>query len=166
MNQTRHFPTPLSWCVIGVLASTVSSGCLAEESSVKESPQIDVRCAVNLGLTPESGLLEDWAGATRSWETVVEENRITLTRRYACGDECAMTEEIVLGGLSDDCPAFVSARVTRTDAGGALGPTAKTTQAKKGTLEIEEWNPKSGVVSGRLESEVRFTFYVSRAPAR
>lgn len=133
---------------------------------MQSNPQIEIRCPVDLGLTPESGLVEDWAGAKRSWEAVVEGDTLTLTRRYSCGDECSITEEIVLGGISEDCPVFVSASAKRSDAGGALGPTSKITRAGKGTLEIEEWNPKLGVVSGHLESEVKFVFYASRAPAQ
>jgi hypothetical protein len=153
------------WLAGGLLAVAAVAGCLAEESGTRNKTEIDVRCPVELGLTPESGVVEDWVGAARAWEARVEDGRLTLTRRYSCGDECAFTEEIVLSGLAEECPAFVSASLKRSDAGGALGPAAKTTAASKGTLEIESWDPESGIVSGRLTSEVKFVFYVSRAPA-
>ena len=165
MSETLKTRPGAFWCAIGLVASLPALGCLAEDSIVKEEPMIEVRCGADLALTPESGVVKDWNGAERSWEAVVEGDTLTLARRYACGDECSITEVIVLAGSAEDCPRFVSASSTRTDAGGALGPTSKTTRAAEGTLEIEEWNPKSGVVSGRLESEAEFTFFVSRAPA-
>jgi len=165
MSETRIIRPGAFWCAMGLVASLLALGCLAEDSSVKDKPMIEVRCGADLALTPESGVVEDWTGAVRSWEAVVEGDTLTLARRYSCGDECSITEEIVLAGFAETCPRFVSASATRTDAGGALGPASKTTRAVKGTLEIESWNPESGVVSGRLESEVKFTIYVSRAPA-
>jgi hypothetical protein len=161
MKEIRDFSAAYMSCVIGMFAFAASPGCLGSDSAAGEDPRIEVRCGVDLGLTPESGVIEDWAGATRSWGAVAEEDTLTLTRRYSCGDECSMTEEIVLAGISEECPRFVSASVTRTDAGGALGSASKTTRAEKGTLEIEEWNPKAGVVSGRLESDARFVFYIA-----
>jgi hypothetical protein len=165
MSETRQTRTGAFWCALGLVTSLLALGCLAEDSNVKEEPMIEVRCGADLGLTPASGTIEDWAGVMRSWKAAVDGDIVTLTRRRSCGDECSITEVIVLAGFAETCPRFVSASSTRTDAGGALGPTSKTTRAAEGTLEIEEWNPKSGVVSGRLESEAEFTFFVSRAPA-
>ena len=166
MKEIRELSVPYVCCVIGMFAFAASPGCLESDSTAGETPKIDVRCGVDLGLTPDSGIFEDWAGAIQSWAVVVDEDTLTLRRRYSCGDECSTTEVMVLTGLKDECPRFVSASVTRSEAGGALGPTSRTTRAAEGTLEIEQWDPESGVVSGRLDSEVKFTFYASRASAR
>jgi hypothetical protein len=146
--------------IIAAVVSMVASGCLSDGSSA-DQPKIDVECPVALQLGPESGTFEDWSGGRCSWESASNDGKVTLTRRSTCGDECGVTEEIVLEGLDQSCPKFVSARVTRTDAGGALGRTEETTRAQKGVLKIQDWGAGSGIISGHLESEVTFTFYAS-----
>ncbi len=142
----------LAFCIVG---------CNIAGSKSEESPQIDVKCDVDLKLTERSGFVVDWNDIQQAWIAAVEEDRLVLTRRGMCGDECAFEDRIVLSGLSGDCPGFVSATTAITDEGGALGPATTVETALNGTLKIQDWDSKKGIFSGHLESEVNLTFFVT-----
>ncbi|MBI4719773.1 MAG: hypothetical protein HY770_00765, partial [Chitinivibrionia bacterium] len=136
-------------CILAACA-----GCQVDQSQNAQPPDVPVECGTNLGLTPESGLKTDWDEVLRGWSWSVDGAQLTLTRKGLCGDECNFTEEIILAGITDSCPQFVSARFAKTDVGGAKGSVVETIQADKGVLKIEKWEYPNGVISGALETEV------------
>ena len=141
--------------------SLIIVGCNIAGSKNDETAKIAVECGVDLKLTEKSGFVVDWNDIQQAWNVAVEEDRLVLTRRGMCGDECAFEDRIVLSGMSEDCPGFLSATVTTTDEGGALGPTTTTETALNGTLKIQDWDSDRGIVSGHLESEVVLTFFAT-----
>jgi hypothetical protein len=54
----------------------------------------------------------------------------------------------------------VSATVTQKDRGSPK-PTPQVKTATRGVLQIQDWNPLGGVVSGRLDAEFSLTFYAT-----
>jgi hypothetical protein len=141
--------------------SLLASACDSAGSRNSRDSGIDVVCGQDLGLTEESGFVVDWADKRQVWKAVLDEDLLVLTRRGMCGDECSFEDEIVLSGVSKECPELVSASVTTTDQGGAGGPAAATEAAQNGTLKIQDWNSAAGTFSGHLESEVVLTFFVT-----
>lgn len=137
------------------------AGCNIAGSKSEENAQIGVECAVDLRLTEKSGFVVDWNDVQQPWNSAIENDEIVFTRRGMCGDECAFEDRIVLSGISDDCPGFVSATTAITDQGGALGPATTVETATHGVLKIQDWDLEKGIFSGHLESEVVLTFYVS-----
>lgn len=120
---------------------------------------ISVVCDEDLDLTPASGIRIDWMDLERGWTVTVDGDEFTLTRRSSCGDECSVTEEIVLNSVDGECPSVVSVRSVLREAMTSQGTVEEVTRATTGTLEIQDWDLESGVFSGRLSTEVEMTFY-------
>lgn len=125
-----------------------------------EAVQIVVECDVDLGLTLESGVRVDWNEDARTWTVAEEGSRITLKRSGMCGDECGWVEEIVFENTGP-CPAFVSARVAQREGMGAKGPVENVTRAAEGKVQLQDWDPQGGIISGRIDAEVAFAFYAT-----
>ncbi|HET6347527.1 MAG TPA: hypothetical protein VFH88_00445 [Candidatus Krumholzibacteria bacterium] len=148
-----------------VLAGLLATACGAGNS---QDVKITVRCDRHLGITEAMKTRGDWGG-TSQWGAVVRGDTLVLSRRGSCGDECRYKEEIVLLAGDRMCPQLVSATKTRTDAG-SVAPAPRIDTATHGTLDVQDWHPGGGVVSGRLKAEFTLTFYVqtptpaSRAP--
>lgn len=140
---------------------TLSVGCRDDQARLDATAAIDVECQANLGLTEASGIIIDWDEQERSWSYSIDAAQITFTRNGMCGDECNFSEKLILAGIADSCPRFVSATYIKTDAGSAHGTVSDTTWAGEGVLRIEKWDYPTGVVSGTLETEVTFTFYIT-----
>jgi len=119
--------------------------------------KIKVVCGEPLQLTPESATRKDWGG-TSVWEAVALEDTLVLSRRGQCGDECSYEERIVFTSLDAACPELVSATVTRNDRGSPV-PTPRVQTATRGTLRIQDWTPTDGIVSGKLDAEIKLVFY-------
>jgi hypothetical protein len=119
-----------------------------------------VRCGVAQELGPADNVRTDWSGETRVWLAEAEDDTLRLTRKGQCGDECSYEEEILLAPLGAACPTFVRARTTRIESGSPLRRMEQVREATKGSVEIQDWHPTGGVVSGRVRAEFEFTFYV------
>jgi len=152
-----------------ILATSLSAFVLAadegcrtpqESSGTSAQPPFTVRCGVALELDASDSVRTDWGGKSGAWLVEAIEDTLQLTRKGQCGDECSFEEEILLAPIGAACPTFVRASVTKTDAGSPLGATKRLREAEKGLLEIQDWNPSGGVVSGRLRAEFELTFYV------
>jgi len=122
---------------------------------------ITVTCDEDLGLTPESGIKIDWMDRERGWAVAVDGNEFTLTRRSSCGDECSVSEEIVLVSVDGECPSVVSVRSVLQEAMTSQGEVETVTRATKGNLEIQDWDLENGILSGRLSAEIVMTFYAT-----
>lgn len=139
----------------------IPGGCRDGQSRLDAPAAIDVECQADLGLTEESGIVIDWDEKERSWNCSIDAAQITFTRSGLCGDECNFIEEMILGSITDSCPRFVSAKYIKIEAGSAAGTVRDTTWATEGTLKIERWEYPTGVLSGTLETEVAFTFFIT-----
>ena len=133
-------------------------GCMTASSQ----PHIKINCGEALQLTSDSATRKDWGG-TSTWEAAAHEDTLVLSRKGQCGDECGYEERIVFTSLDAKCPSLVSAMLTRID-GGSPVPAPRVTTATEGKLRIQDWQPRGGVVSGRLEAEVKLTFYAQVPP--
>jgi len=140
--------TPACALVVCVLAIS----CMAASSHEK----IKVVCGEPLQLTSESATRKDWGG-TSVWEAVALEDTLVLSRKGQCGDECSYEERIVFTSLDARCPDLVSATVTRNDRGDPV-PKPRVQTATRGTLHIQDWKP-NGIVSGKLDAEIKLVFY-------
>lgn len=160
MNLGRLRQALIMTIVFACCILAVCAGCRVDQSQNTQPPDVPVECGVNLGLTPESGLRTGWDETLRGWSWSVDGAQLTLTREGLCGDECNFTEKLILTGITDSCPQFVSASFSKTDVGGAKGSVVETIQAGTGVLKIESWEYPEGIISGTLESEVSFTFYI------
>jgi len=118
--------------------------------------KIKVVCGEPLQLTSESATRKDWGG-TSVWEAVALEDTLVLSRKGQCGDECSYEERIVFTSLDARCPDLVSATVTRNDRGDPV-PKPRVQTATRGTLHIQDWKP-NGIVSGKLDAEIKLVFY-------
>lgn len=144
-------------------------GCQTEQTASSDSAQtvnanpnraaVEVECDVDLGLTKASGIKIDWMDEERIWSVAIDDGQFTLTRHGSCGDECGFVEEISLASADGECPEFVSARRVYHEYMSAKGPSERETRATEGTLEIQDWDVERGIISGKLTSEVEFTFY-------
>ena len=152
------------WLATAVLFWLLPATLLGCEEKVSLPPVlksgVEVRCSVDLGLTEENAVVRDWSGESRRWESRVDGDLVIISARGICGDECGFTYELVLSGLSDECPTFHSGRVRRSAGGSPAGSSRDTTWATQGVLEIQDWDPERAI-SGRLDSEVDFTFYAN-----
>jgi len=119
--------------------------------------KIKVVCGEPLQLTSESATRKDWGG-TSVWEAVALEDTLVLSRKGQCGDECSYEERIVFTSLDARCPDLVSATVTRNDRGDPV-PKPRVQTATRGTLHIQDWKPTDGIVSGKLDAEIKLVFY-------
>lgn len=136
-------------------------GCRATGGEPKDG--VVVTCGATLGLGVENAVRKDWSGELRAWSAEVTGDTLRLVRKGRCGDECTFTEEIVLAGLADPCPRLVRASTSRRDAGSPVRGAGKIVEARRGSLEIQDWNPLAGIVSGRLTTEFKTTFYLNLA---
>jgi hypothetical protein len=152
--------TRSKWICAGALVAGFL-GCRATGGEPKDG--VVVTCGAQLGLGVESGVRTDWSGETHAWSAEVTGDTLRLVRKGRCGDECNFTEEIVLAGISDECPRLVRASTSRRDAGSPVRGAGKIVEARRGSLEIQDWNPLDGVVSGRLTTEFKTTFYLNLA---
>jgi hypothetical protein len=143
-----------AWVSVGVLAVS----CMTASARQK----IKVVCGEDMKLTEASASREDWGGIS-VWTAAAHEDTLVLSRKGQCGDECRYEERIVLTSLSAKCPSLVNAIVTRTDYGSPI-PTPRVQTATHGTLHLQDWKPKGGVVSGTLDAEFKLTFY-AQTPA-
>jgi hypothetical protein len=132
-----------------------------EKDTTPSESAIAVECDVDLGLTPEAGVKIDWMDRERAWTVVVDGGAITLSRLSSCGDECTLTEEIVLTSADGGCPALVSARTVLYESMTWQGDGETETRATTGTLAIQDWDLETGVFSGRLTGELEMTFYAT-----
>lgn len=137
----------------------IALGCMTASSQ----PRIKINCGEALQLTSDSATRKDWGG-TSTWEAAAHEDTLVLSRKGQCGDECGYEERIVFTSLDATCPLLVSATVTRSD-GGSPDPAPRITTATEGKLHIQDWQPRGGVVSGRLEAEIKLTFYAQVPPS-
>lgn len=147
---------PLCLCACGFGSDNTDGEDPAEAES-----SISVVCGEDLNLTPASGIKVDWMDLERGWVVTVVGNEFNLTRRSSCGDECGVTEEIVLVSENGECPSVVSARSVLREGMTSRGTVETVTRATIGSLEIQDWDLESGVLSGRLSAEIAFTFYAT-----
>lgn len=122
-----------------------------------------VTCGAQLGLGAEAAVRQDWSGEPRAWSGEVTGDTLRLLRKGRCGDECNFTEEIILAGIADECPRLVHASTTRRESGSPVPGAGKVVEARHGSLEIQDWRPLDGIVSGRLTTEFKTTFYLNFA---
>ncbi len=118
---------------------------------------VKVVCGRNLHLTSEAAT-RDWGGHS-AWSAVAQGDTLVISRKGSCGDECGYQERVVLVSLKAKCPRLISATVTQRDSGSPV-PRADVKTAARGVLQIQDWKPRGGIVSGRLEAEFSLTFYV------
>jgi hypothetical protein len=138
--------------------SALSVCCMAASSS----EHFKVKCNKDLHLTQEMGTRNDWGGRG-VWSAAAQGDTLVLSRKGQCGDECRYEERIVLTSLQAKCPTLVTATVTQKDVGSPI-PTPQVKTATRGVLQVQDWNPFGGVVSGRLDAEFSLTFYVQTPP--
>ena len=147
---------PIWLCACGLGSEDSDDKGLAGGTPIDNSTEMEilitVTCDEDLDLTPESGIKVDWMDRERGWTATVDGDEFTLTRRSSCGDECSVTEEIVLVSVDGECPSVVSASSVLREAMTSQGPAEFVTRAMKGTLEIQDWDMESGVLSGRQGS--------------
>jgi hypothetical protein len=130
----------------------------------KPPKKIKVECGRNLHITEKMAVRVDWGG-TAAWSAASQGDTLVLSRKGQCGDECRYEEKIVLAALAAPCPTLVSATITKNDAG-SVAPAPHVQTATEGTLEIQDWHPAGGIVSGRLKAEFTLTFHAQTpAPA-
>lgn len=146
--------TTMYFCVAAMIAS-----CIADDSA---RGTVNVTCGEDLKITPDASVRGDWGG-TSTWEAVAHEDTLVLSRKGKCGDECGYEEKIVFTKLATDCPTLVSATVSRTDSGSPV-PTPQVKTATSGSLKIQDWKPMNGIVSGKLDAEIKLTFYAQVPP--
>ena len=136
----------------------IALGCMTASSQ----PRIKINCGEALELNSGSATRKDWGG-TSTWTAAAHEDTLVLSRKGQCGDECGYEEKIVFTSLAAKCPSLVSATVTKID-GGSPVPAPRITTATEGKLHIQDWQPRGGIVSGRLEAEIKLTFYAQIPP--
>jgi len=143
---------------VGVL---VAVSCTAASAPNKK---ITVVCDRHLDITEDANRRMDFGGGS-AWLALAQNDTLVLSRKGSCGDECRYEERIVLASLGKPCPTLVSATITKTDAG-SVAPVPRVQTATAGTLEIQDWHPAGGIVSGRLQAEFTLTFHAQTpAPA-
>jgi hypothetical protein len=149
-------------------AFTVFGGCEEKDggSNRPDTSNITLICPTDLGLTEEDAAKPDWSGAPRLWSVALQGDTVSLTRSGICGDECGFREDLVLLDAGGECPALLSARRIRTEAGSPLGVVSDTVWAEEGELKIQDWEPGTGPVSGELSAEFSLTFYAATAGSR
>jgi hypothetical protein len=140
--------------ILNVLSSTLTVCCMAASA-----PGIKIACDKNLHLTPAANTRTDWGG-TSTWTAAVQGDTLVLSCKGQCGDECSYEERIVLASLKSKCPTLVSATVTQKDRGSPR-PTPQVKTATRGVLQLQDWHPLGGSVSGRLDAEFSLTFYAT-----
>jgi hypothetical protein len=146
--------------ILNILLSSVTVACTAAAPA-----PFKVVCDTNLHLTQEMSTRNDWGGRS-VWSATARGDTLVLVRNGSCGDECRYEERIVLASLRSKCPRVVSATLAQKDIGSPVTATQVKT-ATHGVLQIQDWKPFGGIVSGRLEAEFSFTFYASTpAPAK
>jgi hypothetical protein len=152
---------PIIAALFTLSALSIGGGCRADQTHSGAPAAIEVQCDADLGLAEASGIMIDWDEQERRWSYSVDAEQITLTRDGLCGDECRFLEVLKLVNISGPCPQFVSAVYMHSDVGGAQGAVSDTTWAEEGILKIENWEYPGGIISGTLETEVMFTFYIT-----
>ncbi len=148
---------PIITICAGVALAIALAGCRASRGD--DQGHVEVTCGAELGLEPKDNVRKDWNGDTRSWWVETTNDTLRLVRKGRCGDECKFEEEIVLTDLAAACPQLVRASITRRDAGSPVPATVK--EARRGTLEIQDWLPARGTISGRLTAEFSATFFLN-----
>jgi hypothetical protein len=139
---------------LNVLLVSLTVCCMAASA-----PGIKVKCDKDLHLTQEMSTRNDWGGRS-VWSATAQGDTLVLLRKGSCGDECRYEERIVLASLQAKCPTLVSATVRQKDVGSPV-PTPQVKTATHGVLQLQDWKPLGGVVSGRLDAEFSLTFYAS-----
>jgi hypothetical protein len=124
--------------------------------------KVTVACNRDLHIEEEAARRADWGGES-TWSALAQNDTLVLSRKGSCGDECRYEEKIVLASLTTSCPVLVSATIMKHDAG-SVAPAPHVRTATSGTLEIQDWHPAGGIVSGRLKAEFTLTFY-AKTPA-
>jgi len=137
--------------LVGVL---VAVSCMAASAPKK----ITVVCDRHLDIKEDAAKRSDWGGGS-TWLASAQNDTLVLSRKGSCGDECRYEERIVLASLGAPCPTLVSATITKTDSLSPV-PAPRIQTATDGKLEIQDWHPAGGIVSGRLKAEFTLTFYV------
>lgn len=141
----------------------LAAGLLAVSCMAAGAPKkITVTCHRDLHITKDAARRADWGGES-VWSASAHNDTLVLSRKGSCGDECRYVEKIVLTSLSAACPSLVSATITKTDAG-SVAPAPRVQTATQGALEIQDWQPRGGIVSGRLKAEFTLTFYATTSP--
>lgn len=156
MARIRNLSSIIPWWVCAL-----SVCCMAASAPAG----IKVVCGKNLHLTPAAATRENWGGPS-TWSAVAQGDTLVLQRRSQCGDECRYQERIVLASIGSRCPTLVSATITQADAGSPV-TTPHVQTATRGKLQFQDWKPRGGVVSGRLDAEFSLEFYVqTQAPEK
>jgi hypothetical protein len=157
LATTRRFRVAVSGLIV---MCAIAASCAATAPSKK----IRVVCGKDLHITEKMSVRADWGG-TAAWSAASQGDTLVLSRKGQCGDECRYEEKIVLAALAAPCPTLVSATITKRDAG-SVAPALRVRIATDGALEIQDWRPAGGIVSGRLKAEFTLTFYAQTpAPA-
>jgi hypothetical protein len=152
-------------CIGAMCAFATAAGCRPVEtpkSEAAKTAKLTVTCGHDLHITEKMGARTDWGG-TSVWAASAEGDTLVLSRRGSCGDECHYEERIIFTSYQTACPTFVSASITKTDAG-SVAPVPRVQEASEGVLEIQDWHSDGGIVSGRLSAEFTLIFY-ARTPA-
>jgi len=153
--------TPTKSICAGVVLAIAVAGCRASRG--EDAARVEVTCAKPLGIKAADAVRKDWSGALREWVAIAHDDTLQLVRKGRCGDECNFVEEIVLTDLAAACPRLVRASTTRRDAGSPIPGAGKVVEAKKGSLQFQEWAPTGGRIIGRLDAEFSLTFYATLA---
>jgi len=131
-----------------------ASGC---DSSSEETGDNVVVAYSGETLTAEDAVVTDGMGFEQEWQAERNGNTVTLKRSELCGDECNETTKLVLRNQERDrLPTFVSLERVRQE---YLPEQRKENRLEVKQVEIQDWNPYSGVVSGRVEGEENLVFW-------
>lgn len=107
-------------------------------------------------LTAEDAVVSDGFGVERTWHAARDGDLVILTRSKLCGDECGETTKLTLRDRGEGTlPAFVSLERIRRQ---LLPERREEHRLEAEQIEVQDWSVR-GVVSGRVEGEVRFVFW-------
>ncbi len=145
--------------VVPAALAILGLGCRATGSEAERG--VVVTCGERLEIDAAKASRKDWNGETRGWTAEAKGDTLRVVRKGRCGDECNFVDEIVLAGIAEKCPRWVRASTTRRDAGSPVKNAGTVVEARSGTLQIQDWHPAGGIVSGRLTAEFSVTFYAA-----
>ena len=159
---TNRFWMLLVLGLIGIIFLAPLTVAVLEEDTLSEQySEVTVECEVPLGLSGQNNVEKARDKIVNEWTAETKDARVILTREGMCGDQCFFVEKIILTGLLDKCPQFISARVSHMERGSDSVEVIKTKWAQTGSLKIQDWNYIGGIIRGRLISDIELNFHVN-----
>ncbi len=130
------------------------------KDTVIESPEITIgeKCPSELciewnnkeTILEEDSWLNGWLGDTVKWEFEKRVDTVIISRRYSCGDECSMSNELIfIENNSNELPKFEYGELIKRE---FMLPSQLVDTFTNGVIKIDQWD-KEGIYSGTFVND-------------